>query len=87
LVSTVNITLTSDGWSSAEAQQVVTVQSIDTTTTAVVLLSQEITLAQYSAWIAAMIVVTAQGEGTLTFTALGAAPVVDIPLYILTFGA
>ena len=75
--------LTASKWSSsAPYSQVVTVTGITINSTGVIGVSQAATQAQWQAANYAQLRITAQGPNTVTITAYGVKPTVDIPCVI-----
>jgi len=84
---TKNITLTALGWSNnVPYTQTVQVNDLSTNTIGLLALSQTATQAQREAAREAMITATAQGTNSLTLTADGDQPSIDIPLTVTIIG-
>ncbi len=81
--SVVLATLLSSGWTGNE--QTVTVSGVDSATNGTAGLTQDITTAAYEAACDAALRVSAQGTDSVTITAMGDVPSVDIPIAIITF--
>lgn len=79
----ISITLPASGWVNNEIT--VSVTGMTATTKGYIGMSESITSAQYAAVSDAKLVATAHGNGTVTFTAFGTAPTVDIPVTIILF--
>lgn len=86
--STVTATLAAASWSGASAPytQTVTVTGLGATQNGVVSVSQSATSTQYESARKAMLGVTAQAANSLTITAYGTKPTVDIPIVVILMG-
>jgi|GEM_PF-403314 len=81
--SVVLATLLSSGWTGNE--QTVTVSGVDSATNGTAGLTQDITTAAYEAACDAALRVSAQGTDSVTITAMGDVPSVDIPIAVIIF--
>lgn len=79
--ATVSKMLTASGWSSG-AQTISDATILSSTTPGDLNISQVATLAQYLAWGSAQLQVTSQAAGSITVTARGLIPTIDIPVYL-----
>lgn len=83
-VSAVSATLLASGWSNGE--QTVAAAGVTATSNGMISLAESATSTQYNAAQDAGLMLTAQGAGTVTVSAMnGTAPTVDIPILILLF--
>lgn len=84
----VNATLTAGGWTgdTAPFQQVIAIDGLTAEQNGSASLAQNVSAEQLSAAKAASMRVSAQGEGTLTITADGDKPAVDIPIVVILLG-
>lgn len=80
---TVTVTAVAAGWShSTPHTQTVVVEGVTANDAIIVEVADDITAAQYDAAKAAGIICSAQGVGTITLTAFGTAPTLDIPVKV-----
>ena len=85
--SALSLTLASGSWSSATpAAQTVTAAGVTSGNHIVVGIASSITAEQYDAAAAAKLVCTAQGTDSITVTALGDKPTVNIPISVVILG-
>lgn len=83
----VSATATAAGWSNdTPPTQTIAVNGAATDKSVVVGIASSVTSAQYSAAKNAKIVCTAHGTDTITLTAFGTAPTMDIPITVLILG-
>ncbi|GHU70087.1 hypothetical protein FACS1894184_15050 [Clostridia bacterium] len=80
----VSVTLAASGWSNKA--QTRAISGVSANTHGIMMLGQNVTAAQYEALAKAQIAVTGQGSGTVTLTAFGDVPAIDIPLTLMIVG-
>jgi hypothetical protein len=73
--------LSATGWSGTTI--VVTDTEITESRNGLIIASQESTTDQFNAFDAAKLHVTTQGDGSLTITAFGTVPSIDVPIAVL----
>ena len=84
----INATLTAGGWAgdAAPFQQVIAIDGLTAEQNGSASLAQNVSAEQLTAAKAASMRVSAQAEGTLTITADGDKPTVDIPIVVILLG-
>ena len=80
----VQVTLTAAAWN--DGQQTVSVNGLKINQNGIASLPQNYSVAVYEAVIAAQLFVSAQGNGTLTFSCNGDVPQIDIPILVILLG-
>lgn len=83
-VTTVNATLTAAGWSGTA--QTVSIAGLTATGNGIAGMAQTATNDEINAAAAAKMFITAQAAGSITITAFGAVPTVDIPIIVTLLG-
>lgn len=86
-VKTTETTLLASGWSGGSQTISVTGATADKTKTHIIFdVSMEATAEEIEAAISGIVRATAQGDGSLTVTAFGDAPTIDIPVSVMVTG-
>ena len=80
----VNATLSASAWSNG--QQTISVEGLKADQNGIASLPQNYSVAVYEAVVAAQLHVSAQTDGTLTFSCDGDVPQIDIPVVVILLG-
>jgi hypothetical protein len=83
-VSSISIMLTAADWT--EGAQVLRNEAIQPGAYGLILLAQGASLAQYDAFAAVKPLVSAQAAGSITVSALGTIPAIDLPIQLILLG-
>ena len=82
--NSVEVTLLASGWNNR--QQAVSVEGLKANQNGIASLPQNYSVAVYEAAVAAQLFVSAQRDGTLTFSYNGDMPKIDIPILVVLLG-
>ena len=82
--NSVDVTLSASAWTNG--QQTVSVSGLKANQNGIASLPQNFSVAVYEAVVAAQLFVSAQADGSLTFSCNGDVPQIDIPILVILLG-